>query len=47
MQLHVSTDNRAALSFYRQLGYSIIGRIPRYYLKTIDAWQMEKIFAAS
>ena len=47
MQLHVSVENRAALSFYRRLGYRVIDRAPGYYLKTIDAWQMEKVFASS
>jgi len=42
MQLHVSVDNRAALAFYRCLGYRIVDRAPGYYLETIDAWQMEK-----
>ena len=46
MQLHVSVENRAALSFYRRLGYRVIDRAPGYYLKTIDAWQMEKVFAS-
>ena len=44
MQLHVSVDNRAALAFYRRLGYLIVDRAPGYYLNIIDAWQMEKIF---
>lgn len=44
MQLQVSVENEAAISFYRSLGYRTVRRIPRYYLKTIDAWQMEKIF---
>ncbi|MDR5730180.1 MAG: N-acetyltransferase [Terriglobia bacterium] len=47
MQLHVSIENRAALSFYRRLGYRVIDRAPGYYLKTIDAWQMEKVLASS
>jgi ribosomal protein S18 acetylase RimI-like enzyme len=26
------------------LGFRTIGRAPQYYLETIDAWHMEKLF---
>lgn len=42
IQLHVAVDNADAVRFYRQLGYRTLARVPRYYLETIDAWQMEK-----
>lgn len=44
MQLQVSVENEAAVSFYQCLGYRAVSRIPKYYLGTIDAWQMEKLF---
>ena len=44
MQLQVSVENEAAVSFYQRLGYRAVSRIPKYYLGTIDAWQMEKLF---
>ena len=40
--LHVSVENISALRFYRRLGYRVVSRIPQYYLRKIDAWQMEK-----
>ncbi len=42
IRLQVSVENEAAIRFYKQLGYRTRGRIPRYYLNTIDAWWMEK-----
>jgi ribosomal protein S18 acetylase RimI-like enzyme len=42
IRLQVSVENTAAIQFYEQLGYRTRGRIPRYYLNTIDAWWMEK-----
>lgn len=44
IHLHVSVDNTVAFSFYRRLGYRVVNRIPQYYLRKIDAWQMEKIY---
>ncbi|MGH9616056.1 MAG: GNAT family N-acetyltransferase [Acidobacteriaceae bacterium] len=43
LHLHVAVDNAAALSFYRGLGYRVVSRIPRYHLRKLDAWEMEKI----
>lgn len=40
--LEVAVDNVAALSFYKRLGYSILRTIPRYYLDSLDAFQMAK-----
>ena len=42
IRLQVSVENTSAIRFYEQLGYRTRGRIPRYYLNTIDAWWMEK-----
>lgn len=42
IELHVSVENTSALSFYEELGYSIVGREPNYYPNAIDAWRMEK-----
>jgi ribosomal-protein-alanine N-acetyltransferase len=42
--LEVAVDNLAAVNFYKRLGYSIIRTIPRYYLDSLDAFQMAKRF---
>jgi ribosomal-protein-alanine N-acetyltransferase len=42
IELHVAVDNTGALQFYKKLGYIITKRVPRYYLRTLDAWHMEK-----
>lgn len=42
LELHVSVENDAAICFYQRLGYRIMGRVPLYYLNSIDAWKMEK-----
>lgn len=42
IHLHVSVDNISAVAFYQRLGFRIIDRVPKYYLRRIDAWQMEK-----
>lgn len=43
IELHVSVENRAAINFYNQLGYSVVQRVPEYYLRKLDAWKMEKL----
>lgn len=40
--LHVSIENAAALAFYQRFGFRVIDRVPKYYLRSIDAWRMEK-----
>lgn len=40
--LHVAVDNEAAIGFYRDLQYRVTGRVPRYYLESVDAWRMKK-----
>ena len=42
IHLHVSVENTAALVFYQRLGFQIIDRVPKYYLRRMDAWRMEK-----
>jgi ribosomal-protein-alanine N-acetyltransferase len=42
IHLHVSVENTAAGAFYQRLGFRIVRRVPQYYLRKIDAWQMEK-----
>lgn len=42
LRLQVSVENAAAIRFYEQLGYRTRGRIPKYYMDSIDAWWMEK-----
>jgi ribosomal-protein-alanine N-acetyltransferase len=42
IHLHVSVENTSALAFYERLGFRVIDRIRNYYLRSIDAWQMEK-----
>ena len=42
--LEVAVDNAAAIAFYRRRGYSVVGTIPRYYLGSLDALKMEKVF---
>ncbi len=42
IHLHVSVENANAVAFYQRLGFRIVHRVPQYYLRSIDAWQMEK-----
>jgi [ribosomal protein S18]-alanine N-acetyltransferase len=42
IHLHVSVENTAAVAFYQRLGFRVIDRVLKYYLRSIDAWQMEK-----
>lgn len=45
IELHVSVSNTEAIDFYQRLDYSVIARVPLYYLETIDAWKMEKLLS--
>lgn len=42
--LEVAVNNLAAITFYKRLGYSILRTLPRYYLDSLDAFQMAKQF---
>jgi len=42
IHLHVSVENATALAFYQRLGFRVVDRVKQYYLRKIDAWQMEK-----
>jgi ribosomal protein S18 acetylase RimI-like enzyme len=42
--LEVAVDNLPAITFYKRLGYHILRTIPRYYLDSLDAFQMAKQF---
>jgi [ribosomal protein S18]-alanine N-acetyltransferase len=42
VRLEVAIDNLEALEFYRQLGFVQTGRIPGFYLGTLDALVMER-----
>ncbi len=42
LRLEVAVDNAEALGFYSSLGFVEVGRIPRYYLGTIDALVLER-----
>ncbi|SRR5258706_6884925 len=40
--LEVAVNNLGAVGFYKRLGYAITRTIPRYYLDSLDAFQMAK-----
>jgi ribosomal-protein-alanine N-acetyltransferase len=42
IRLEVAVDNREAQLFYEQFGFSITGRIPGFYMGTLDALTMQK-----
>jgi ribosomal protein S18 acetylase RimI-like enzyme len=42
LRLEVAVDNADAVSFYTRHGFREIGRIPGYYLGTIDAMVLER-----
>jgi ribosomal-protein-alanine N-acetyltransferase len=42
LYLHVSVENGDAVAFYQRLGFRVIDRVAKYYLRKIDAWRMEK-----
>lgn len=41
LRLEVAVDNDGAIAFYKRLGFAESGRIPGYYLGTLDALTME------
>ena len=45
VRLEVNVRNAGALAFYRELGYEIVGRLPRYYSWGDDAFAMRKSVA--
>jgi len=42
VRLEVNVKNESALSFYRTLGYEVMGRLARYYSWGDDAFAMRK-----
>lgn len=42
MRLETAVENTAAVAFWQQAGYEILGVLPRYYLDRHDAYRMEK-----
>jgi ribosomal-protein-alanine N-acetyltransferase len=42
IHLHVSVENADAVAFYHRLGFRVLDRVPQYYMRRVDAWQMEK-----
>jgi ribosomal-protein-alanine N-acetyltransferase len=42
IQLEVAVDNLEAQAFYERLGFVQIGRIPGYYMGSLDAFVMQK-----
>jgi ribosomal-protein-alanine N-acetyltransferase len=46
VRLEVSVENAAAQRFYRRFGYALVGKIPRYYLGSIDALSLQKDLSA-
>jgi ribosomal-protein-alanine N-acetyltransferase len=40
--LEVAVNNLPAVNFYKRLGYKVMRTIPRYYLDSLDAFQMAK-----
>jgi [ribosomal protein S18]-alanine N-acetyltransferase len=45
VRLEVAVDNLEAQSFYRQLGFTPTGRIPGFYMGTLDALTMQRPLA--
>jgi ribosomal protein S18 acetylase RimI-like enzyme len=41
--LETATDNEAAIAFWQRHGYRIEAKLKRYYLRSIDAYEMRKI----
>ena len=46
LRLEVAVDNDAALAFYKRLGFTETGRIPGFYMGTLDALTMELQFGS-
>ena len=46
IRLEVAVDNGDAQAFYRRLGFSVTGRIPGFYMGTLDALAMDKPIAS-
>jgi ribosomal-protein-alanine N-acetyltransferase len=46
IRLEVAVDNLGAQEFYRQLGFAQTGRIPGFYLGTLDALVLERSLAS-
>ena len=42
IHLHVSVENVDAVVFYERLGFRVMDRVAKYYLRKIDAWRMQK-----
>jgi ribosomal-protein-alanine N-acetyltransferase len=42
IRVEARLDNRAAVEFYRRLGYVVLGSVPGYYQGRIDAVRLEK-----
>lgn len=40
--LETAVDNEAAIAFWQRYGYRTHGRLKRYYLGRIDAYEMQK-----
>lgn len=45
IRLEVNVRNPGALAFYKDLGYEVVGRLPRYYSWGDDAFAMRKSVA--
>ena len=45
--LETAVTNEAAVAFWKRSGYQIIGKIPRYYLGRVDAFEMAKRIVTS
>lgn len=47
VQLETAVQNHAAVAFWRQAGYEVLGVLPGYYLGRESAYRMEKELAPS
>ncbi len=46
VRLEVAVDNTDAQSFYARLGFTPAGRIPGFYMGTLDAFSMRRLLGA-